>query len=147
MPSKKLAQHVAYILALLGEAYEDRAAIGFGTFVVDVACFDQLLQIVRDVRAEIVAACPQLARREFLIADVEQQQCLYAVDLPFVTAIKLVLDDVEQLAMQPFDEVERLEIELRLNLSAFERRLRSGKCCHLRITASRDAHLLLWARA
>ena len=43
----------------------------------------------------------QLAGRELLIADVEQQQRLHAVDLTLVAAIEFVLDYVEKLAMQP----------------------------------------------
>ena len=75
----------------------------FGAFVMDVTALDQLLEIVRDVRAQIVAARAQLARRQFLIAHIEQQQRLHAVDLALVTAVELVLDDVEQLPVQPLD--------------------------------------------
>ena len=59
-----------------------------------------------------MAARAQLARRQFLVADVEQQQRLHAVDLAFVAAVEFVLDHIEQLAMQPLDEIERLEIML-----------------------------------
>ena len=54
------------------EAHQNRAAIDLGTFVMDVAGFDKLLQIVGHVRAQIVAARAQFARRQFLIADIEQ---------------------------------------------------------------------------
>ena len=79
---------------------------------MDVTAFDQLLEIVGDVGAQIMAARAQLARRQFLIADIEQQQRLHAVDLAFVAAIQFVLDHVEQLTMQPLDEIEGLEIVL-----------------------------------
>src|SRR6185437_3502404 len=91
----------------------------------------KLLEVVGDVRTQIVAACTQLAGRQFLIADIEQQERLDAVDLAFVAPVKLVLDDVEKLAMKPFNEVERFEIEFRFDPRAFEHScLRFGKCRH-----------------
>ena len=69
-----------------------------------------------------MATCAQLARRELLIADIEQEKSLNAVDLAFVAAIQFILDHIEQLPMQSLDEVERLQIEFCFNACAFVRR-------------------------
>ncbi len=77
-------------------------------------------------------ARPELAGGQFLVADVEQKKRLHAVDLALVAAIKLVLDHVEQLTMQPLHEVERLEIDFAQYACAVERLrdLRFGQCRH-----------------
>jgi len=49
--------------------------------MIEETHLDELLEIVRDVRAEIVAARAQLARGQLLVADVEQQQRLDGVDV------------------------------------------------------------------
>ena len=56
MAVEQFAQHVAHRFALAGQAHQYRATIGFRTFVVDVATFDQLLEIVGNVGTQIVAA-------------------------------------------------------------------------------------------
>jgi hypothetical protein len=62
---------------------------------MDIAHLDKLLEIVGDVRAEIVAAGPQFARGQLRVADVEQKQRLNAVYVRTTGAIEFVLDDVE----------------------------------------------------
>ena len=57
-----------------------------------------------------MAARAQLARGQFLLADVEQQQRLHAVHVGLADALEFVLDHVEQLAMQPLDEIQALKI-------------------------------------
>jgi len=56
--------------------------------VMDVSGFHELLQIVGDVGAKIMAARAQLARGQFLIPDIEQQQGLYAVDHAFAATVE-----------------------------------------------------------
>ena len=77
----------------------------------DEAGIDQLLQIVGDVRAEIVAAGPELARRQLRIADIEEKQRLHAVHVGAAHAVELVLDHVEQSPMEPLHQRQRIEIE------------------------------------
>ena len=77
---------------------------------MEVAHLDQLLHVVGDVRAEIVAARAKFARRQLLVADVEEQQRLDGVDVGAAAAVELVLDDVEQAAMQTLDERQRFQI-------------------------------------
>ena len=75
-----------------------------------VAHVDELLQVVGDVRAEIVAARLQFAGRQLAVADVVEQQRLHAIELGAAEAIELVLDHVEQKAVQPLDQSQRLQI-------------------------------------
>src|SRR3990167_7045793 len=79
--------------------------------MMQIAHLDELLQIVGNVRAEIIAARAQLAGRQLAAVDVEQQERLHAVDVRAVAAVEFVLDHVEQPAMQPLDQRKRLEIK------------------------------------
>src|SRR5262245_25597858 len=116
---------VAHLASLVGQLDAHGAAIDARALVVEEAHFDELLEIVRDVGAEIVAARAQLAGGQLLLADVEQKQRLHCVDVGAAAAVELVLDDVEQAAMQPLDQSQSLEIvrldmvEARLTISGF----------------------------
>src|SRR5580704_11943829 len=101
----------ADFLALRGEADADRAAIDARTLMIEEAEFDQLLQIVGDVGAEVIAARAQFARGQFLVADVVEQERLHRIDVGATAAVELILDDVEQAAMQPLYQSQRFEIE------------------------------------
>lgn len=72
--------------------------------MIEEAELDELLQIVGDVGAEIVAARAQLARGQLLVADVVEQESLHRVDVRAAAAIEFVLDHVEQPAMQPLHQ-------------------------------------------
>src|SRR6516162_4645317 len=118
----------ADFLSLRGQANADRAAIDARPLMIEEAEFDQLLQIVGNVGAEVIAARAQLARGQFLVADVVEQERLHGIDIRAAAAIELILDDVEQTAMQPLDQRQRFQIE-RLHgclagsaLSGFNRR-------------------------
>ena len=52
----------------------------------------------------------QLARGQFLVADIEPQQGLNRIDLALVAPIQLVLDHVKKLSMQPLNKIESLEL-------------------------------------
>ncbi len=65
--------HLADLLPLVGEPDAHRAAVGGRALMIDVAGIDQLLEIVGDVRAEIVAAAGQLAGGQLGIADIVEQ--------------------------------------------------------------------------
>src|ERR1700685_299902 len=52
----------ADFLALRGEADADRAAIDAAALMIEEAEFDQLLQVVGDVGAEVITTGTQLAR-------------------------------------------------------------------------------------
>ena len=62
------------VAAPVGQADADRATVDARAGVVEIAHLDQFLDVVGDVRAEIVAAGAQLAGRQFFIADVIQEQ-------------------------------------------------------------------------
>src|SRR5579871_7045479 len=66
----KRIDDAADLLALRGQANADRTAIDARALMIEEAEFDQLLQIVGDVGAEIVTARAQLARGQLLVANV-----------------------------------------------------------------------------
>ena len=74
--------------------------------MVDVAGIDQLLQIVGDVGAEIIAAAGELAGGQLGIADIVEQQSLHAIDVGTAQAFEFVFDHVEQQSMKPLDELQ-----------------------------------------
>ena len=102
--------HLARFLALVGQADAHAAAVGLRPLVVQVAHVNELLEIVGDVRAEIVAARLELACGQLAFADVIEKQSLHAVEIGAAKTIELVLDHVEQQTMQPFDETQRLQV-------------------------------------
>src|SRR2546421_3654971 len=81
----------ADFLALRGKANAERAAVDARALVVEEAEFNQLLQIVGDVRAEVIAARAQLARGQFLVADVIKQKRLHRIDVGTAAAIEFIL--------------------------------------------------------
>ena len=78
--------------------------------MIEEAHLDELLQIVRDVGAEIIAARTQLAGSELFVADIVQQQRLNRIDVGAATAVELILDDIKQTPMQTLDQRECFEI-------------------------------------
>src|SRR5689334_1087921 len=61
---------VAHLAALVGELDAHRAPIDARALMIEEPHLDELLEIVRNVRAEIVAASTQLAGSELLVADI-----------------------------------------------------------------------------
>src|SRR5438105_895730 len=102
---------VAHLASLVGQPDAHRTTINPRTLMVEKAHLNQLLQIVGDIGSEIIAARAQFAGGKFLVADVVQQQRLYRVDVGAAPAVELVLDDVEQPAVQPLDQCQGFEIE------------------------------------
>src|SRR5262249_32160248 len=88
-----------------------RAAIDARTLMIEEAELDQLLQIVGDVRAEIITARAQLARGQLLVADVVEQERLHRIDVGAAATIEFVLDDFEQATMQPLHQRQRFQIK------------------------------------
>src|ERR1700733_14130976 len=80
----------ADFLALGGEADADRAAIDARALMIEEAELDQLLQIVGDIGAEVIAARAQFARGQFLVADVIKQECLHRIDVGAAAAIEFI---------------------------------------------------------
>src|SRR5215217_8152251 len=106
----ELIDAMAYPLAFVSEFHADRPLVGTRPLVIDVARFDKLLEIVRDVGALIVAARLELARRQLGIADIEEEERLNRVDLGLARPLEIILDDVEKAPMQPLDQHKRFEI-------------------------------------
>ncbi len=95
--------------------------------MIEETHLDQLLEIVGDVGAEIVAARAQLAGSQLLVADIVQEQRLHRIDVGAPAAVEFVLDDVEQTPVQTLDQGQRLQIvwpnmvETRLALGGLDR--------------------------
>jgi hypothetical protein len=106
--------HVVDLAALVGERDAHRAPVDPRAGVVEVAHLHELLHVVGDVGAEIVAPGAQLARGELLVADVVEQQRLDEFTSSRPAALELVLDHVEEPAMQALHQVQGLEV-LRLD--------------------------------
>src|SRR6266436_6986422 len=66
----------ADFLALRGQANADRAAINARALMIEEAELDELLQIVGNVGAEVITARAQLARGQFLVTDIIEQERL-----------------------------------------------------------------------
>src|SRR5260370_36511265 len=64
----------ADFLALRGQANADRPAINARALMIEEAELDQLLQIVGDVGAEGIAPRAQLARGQFLVTEIVEQE-------------------------------------------------------------------------
>src|SRR3954454_18278146 len=73
--------------ALLAQADAHRAPVDPRAGMMEIAHLDELLDVVGDVRAEVVAAGAQLARGQLLVADVVEQQRLDAVDVVAAAAL------------------------------------------------------------
>src|SRR5271170_4504740 len=71
----------------------------------------QLLHVVGNIRAEVIAARAQFARGQFLVSDIIEQQRLHRIHIAAATPIKLVLDDVEQATMQSLDQCQSFDID------------------------------------
>src|SRR3981189_2144092 len=112
----ELLDSVAHLDALIGQLVADRAASDTRALMVEKTHLDQLLQIVGDVRPEIVAARTQLSGRQLLVAAIVEQERLHRIDVRTAPAIELVLDDVEKPAMKPLDQRQGFELK-RTNLT------------------------------
>jgi hypothetical protein len=105
-----LAELVAQLLALLGQADMDRAAIVLGAFLNEIVVLDHLLDVVGHVRAEVAAAQGQLTDRHLGIADIVQDEALHVIDVVDPQTVELELDDLEKMTVQAFDQPDRFEI-------------------------------------
>ena len=97
---------------LAGQPHPNRAAVDLAALVVHIAHIHQFFQVIADVAALIVAAAFQLSGGDFIVADVEQQQRLHGVDVQHADAFEFILDHVQQQAVQPFNQPERIEVAL-----------------------------------
>ena len=73
-------------------------------FLDEEAFFDQILDVVGNVGAEVIAAVGELANGDVLTADVIQHQGLDVVYFLDLQAIQLGLDDIKEPAVQPFNQ-------------------------------------------
>ena len=99
-----------YVPALIGQADSHGSAVDARESMMQIAGFDQFLDIVRDVRTEVIAARTQFAGGQFLVADIIKQQGLHGIDVAAAASVEFVLDHVAKAAMQPLNQPQGLEI-------------------------------------
>src|SRR5207342_3386225 len=92
------------------QPYAHRPAVGTGPLVVDITGLNQFLQVVGDVRAEIITAAGQFSRRKLGVADIVQEQRLHAVHVGTAQAFELILDDIKKQSMQTLNELQGYQI-------------------------------------
>ena len=63
-----------------------------GPFLNKIAVLDHLLDVVRNIRPEIVASRRQFADGEIVVADIVQDQALNVVDIVDTSPFQLGLD-------------------------------------------------------
>src|ERR1051325_9768173 len=80
------------------------------TLLRQIAVFNQLLDVVGDVGAEIAAAVRQLGGCHHGVPDVEQHHTLHVVDVVNAERVELQLHDVEQLSVKPLDKRDDVQI-------------------------------------
>ena len=108
----QLVDPPAKLEALLRHPHPGHAAVVGRAFLAEIAILDQLLDVVGDIRAQVVAARGQFADRQLLVADVRQDQALHVVDVLDPEPIELRLDDIEEASMETLDQPDGLKVAL-----------------------------------
>src|SRR5205814_8172386 len=88
----------------------DRTPVVQRTLLRQISVLDLLLDIIRDVRAEVAAPQRELADRHLRVADIEQHHSLNVVDVVDPEPFELELYDLEKMAVKPLDERNHLQI-------------------------------------
>ena len=96
--------------ALVGQADAHGAPVDARAVMVQIADIDELLDVVGDVGAEIAPAQRQLADRQLVGPDIEQNQRLDVVDVLNAQTVEFSPHEFEKLAMQPLDQRDHIEI-------------------------------------
>src|SRR6266446_2135189 len=92
--------------------------------LLEIPVLDHLLDVVRDVRAEIAAAQRQFADGHLCIADIKQHHPLDIVDIVDPEPIELELHPLQELTVQALEE--RNHFEIHIHPSLIWRRSRAG---------------------
>src|SRR5436309_8048918 len=120
--------------ALLGERDAHGAAVDARAGMVKISHLDQLLDVIGNVRAEIVTTRAKLARGQLLVADIVQKQGLHRIDVAAAAAIELILNDVQKPAMQTLDQRQRFKIDrsdIGMAIGAVRRNFDLGYAVHV----------------
>ncbi len=110
MTRKKRADDRPDFAPLVGQFHAHRATVDLAALVMHVSRLHQLLEIIGNIGSLIVAARLQFARRNLVLADIEQQECLNGVDVQQAQAFEFVLDHVQQKTMQPFHHTQGIQV-------------------------------------
>src|SRR5438309_5732499 len=103
-------QAVAQSDPLFGQTDMDRTPVVQRALLRQISILDHLLDVVRDVRAEIAAPQRELADGHFRVADIEQHHPLNVVDVMDPEPFELELYDFEKMAVESLDERNDLQV-------------------------------------
>ena len=106
----EVRDNLVNFLALRREADADRTAIDAAALMRKIAKFHQLLHIVGDVGAEIVAPRAQFAGCHVVVADIVEEQRLHAVHIIATAAIEFVLDHIQKTAVKTLHEGQSFKV-------------------------------------
>ena len=93
-----------------------------------VVVLDHLADVVGHVRAQVIAPVGELAHRQVVLADIVEDQRLNVVDVLHAQPVELAFDDFEELAVQPLNQVNGIEILVEHGLSHTSLRYVAGAC-------------------
>src|SRR5271157_5596069 len=94
----------------------DRAAVVQRALLHEIAVLDHLLDIVRDVRAEIAAPQRQFADGHFGITNAKSHHSLDVVDVVYPESVELELYQFQELTVKALDERNDFEISVHSSL-------------------------------
>src|SRR5581483_11088916 len=80
--------------------------------LLEIAVLDLFPDVVGDVRAQVIAPAGQLADRVFVLADIEEDEALDVVQILDPELLQLVLQYLQELAVQTLGQTNGLEIRL-----------------------------------
>lgn len=100
----EVADLVDDLQRLVGQGDADRAAVVRRALLLEIAHLGELLDVVGDVRALIVASLDEVADGDVLVADVGQQQGLYAVDVADAEPVQFGAQQIEESPVQALNQ-------------------------------------------
>src|SRR6516164_2152827 len=103
-------QAVPQFTSLFAETDVDGATVVQRAFLHEIAVFDHLLDIVRDVRAKVAAPQSEFPDGHLGIADAEQHHPLNVVDVVYPEPLELELHQFQELPVKALDERNDFEI-------------------------------------
>src|ERR1700731_2855020 len=88
----------------------DRSAVMDRALVPEIPALNHLLDVVGDVRPEVIAAQRQLTDRDLGVPDVEQHHGLHVVDVVYPEPVELKLDNFQVMPVKPLNQRDDLKI-------------------------------------
>jgi hypothetical protein len=110
VPVEHVIHAGAQLKTLIRQFDADGPSVMGRALLDQVAVLHHLANIVRHVRAEIVATVRQFTDRQLFLTDIEQNQRLNIVDVLDPETVKLCFHDLQKLAVEPLDQFDRFKV-------------------------------------